>query len=66
MIKQSENYPSRGWEALKKQMQDDGFSSIEIDEAEESFRNGIQMLAKLFYSTYPVKHARSSKRINNL
>lgn len=61
MIKQSENYPSRGWEALKKQMQNEGLSSIEIDEAEKSFRNGIQMLSKLFYATYPVRHTRSSK-----
>ncbi len=51
MIKIREERLPRGWEALKLVMQKEGFSNNEIEEAEESFRNGIKILARLYHST---------------
>ena len=42
----------RGWEALEIKLKGRGLSSIEIQEARKSFFEGIELLSKMFLSSY--------------
>ena len=47
----------RGWEALKKMLQERGVTGPELEEAQNSFYRGMEVLAKLFLSCYlPERH----------
>jgi len=46
------NKNKRGWDALEEKLRGRGLSKIEIEEARESFYNGIEVLARLFLSDY--------------
>lgn len=50
MIKLNSKYKSRGWEALKRKLEKKGLAPVEIQEAEESFQQGIAVLSQLFLS----------------
>jgi hypothetical protein len=43
---------SRGWDALEIKLKGRGLSSIEIQEARKSFFEGIELLSKMFLSSY--------------
>jgi len=42
----------RGWDALEIKLKGRGLSSIEIQEARKSFFEGIELLSKMFLSSY--------------
>jgi len=50
--KQDKKTDERGWEALKKMLQERGVTSPELEEAQNCFYQGIEVLAKLFLSCY--------------
>lgn len=56
MIKVSDNSSPRGWSALKLLMEEEGFCEKEIEDAEVSFREGVEVLSKLFFCNYKEKH----------
>lgn len=53
MIMKSNDDKPRGWEALKIMLKEEGLNDQEIEEAELSFRNGINALYKLYILTHP-------------
>jgi hypothetical protein len=42
----------RGWEALKIMLQERGVTGVELQEAQDSFYGGIEVLSRLFLSCY--------------
>ena len=45
----------RGWDALEKKLKGRGLSIAEVQEARKSFYEGIEVLSKMFLSTYDVE-----------
>jgi hypothetical protein len=45
----------RGWEALEEKLKSRGMSIAEIQEARKSFYDGIEVLSKMFLSTYDME-----------
>jgi len=45
----------RGWEALEIKLKGRGLSIAEVQEARKSFYEGIEVLSKMFLSTYDVE-----------
>jgi len=52
MLKKDNKVNPRGWEALKIMLQERGLTKVELEEAQDSFYRGIEVLAKLFLSCY--------------
>ncbi len=46
---------ARGWDALEIKLKSKGLSQGEIAEARKSFFDGIEVLTKMFLSSYSVK-----------
>ncbi len=44
----------RGWEALEIKLKSRGLSCAEIQEAHKSFDEGIELLSRMFLTTYEV------------
>lgn len=66
MIKLNSKYQSRGWQALKIKLEKKGLAPVEIQEAEESFYQGVTVLSELFLSKgveNSLKKRRLKKRI---
>ena len=55
MKKKSDEHRPRGWEALKIELQERGVTGPELEEAQDSFYKGIEVLSKLFLSQYSVE-----------
>jgi len=45
----------RGWEALELKLKSRGLSIAEVQEARKSFYEGIEVLSKMFLSTYDME-----------
>ena len=45
----------RGWEALELKLKGRGLSIVEVQEARKSFYDGIEVLSKMFLSTYDME-----------
>ena len=45
----------RGWEALEVKLKGRGMSIAEVQEARKSFYEGIEVLSKMFLSTYDME-----------
>ena len=45
----------RGWEALEIKLKGRGLSVAEVQEARKSFYEGIELLSKMFLSTYDME-----------
>ena len=45
----------RGWDALEIKLKGRGLSVAEVQEARKSFYEGIEVLSKMFLSTYDVE-----------
>jgi len=45
----------RGWEALELKLKGRGLSIAEVQEARKSFYEGIEVLSKMFLSTYDME-----------
>jgi hypothetical protein len=45
----------RGWDALEIKLKGRGLSGAEVQEARKSFYDGIEILSKMFLSTYDVE-----------
>jgi len=45
----------RGWDALEIKLRSRGLSGTEIEEARKSFHDGIEVLSKMFLSTYDME-----------
>ncbi|MGB3112361.1 MAG: hypothetical protein WBB84_05240 [Candidatus Omnitrophota bacterium] len=52
---------ARGWDALEIKLKSRGLSIAEVQEARKSFYEGIEVLSKMFLSTYDME-----KRENEL
>ena len=55
-MKIADNIQPRSWEALKIKLEQQGLSSIEIEEAQNSYYQGIEVLSRLFLSQYQVRN----------
>lgn len=55
-MKIADEVKPRGWEALRAKLEQKGLSSVEIEEARDSFCQGIEVLSHLFLSLYVVKN----------
>ena len=67
-MRTAEKVQPRGWEALKAMLEKQGLSSTEIEEARDSFCQGIEVLSQLFLSLYQVKDMKKEnmKKENNV
>lgn len=54
-MKITDEVKPRGWDALKTKLEQKGLSSVEIEEARDSFCQGMEVLSGLFLSHYEVK-----------
>ena len=45
----------RGWDALELKLKSRGLSIAEVQEARKSFYEGIEVLSKMFLSTYDME-----------
>ena len=45
----------RGWDALEIKLKGRGLSVVEVQEARKSFYEGIELLSKMFLSTYDME-----------
>lgn len=45
----------RGWDALEIKLRSRGLSIAEVQEARKSFYDGIELLSKMFLSTYDME-----------
>ncbi|MBP9855061.1 MAG: hypothetical protein KBD53_09365 [Candidatus Omnitrophica bacterium] len=52
MIKLSKKLEQKGWSALKIELEKQGINGVVLEEAENSFYKGINVLAKLFLENY--------------
>lgn len=59
MIKESatknEQVTPRGWDALEIKLKSRGLSCAEIQEAHKSFDEGIELLSRMFLTTYDIE-----------
>lgn len=59
-MKIADEVKPRGWEALKIMLEKQGLSSMEIEEARDSFYEGMEVLSWLFLSQYQIKRRDAS------
>lgn len=59
-MKIADEVKPRGWEALRIMLEQQGLSSVEIEEARDSFYEGMQVLSRLFLSQYQVERRDAS------
>jgi len=52
MSRKVDKLKPRGWEALKIMLQERGIEGVELEEAQDSFYRGIDLLSKMFLSCY--------------
>jgi len=53
----------RGWDALEIKLREKGLTEAEIEEAHVSFNRGIELLAKLFLSSYRLGEEEEKKEM---
>ena len=64
MQKKGDKVNLRGWEALKIMLQKRGVTGVELEEAQNSFFRGIEVLSRLFLSCYlPERNVVKSSKI---
>lgn len=54
-MKTAEGVKLRGWDALKIKLEQKGLSSTRIEQAKDSFHEGMEVLSRLFLSYYEVR-----------
>lgn len=59
-MKITDEVEPRGWEALRITLEQQGLSSAEIEEARDSFYEGMEVLSRLFLSQYQIKRRDTS------
>jgi hypothetical protein len=52
MPKKVDKIKPRGWEALKIMLRERGLTNVELEEAQDSFYRGIEILSRLFLTCY--------------
>lgn len=52
MTKKVDKLKPRGWEALKIMLRERGLTDVEIEEAQDSFSRGIEILSRLFLTCH--------------
>gem|GEM_PF-744328 len=52
MSRKVDKIKPRGWEALKIMLRERGLTDVELEEAQDSFYRGVELLSELFLSCY--------------